>query len=109
MRIDVLGDESISKQARIYAEYRLFAALPYVMDTSRVPAARVVLRQIDHDRKCPAVSCAVVIELDTGESFNLAAMGDHPYAAINRMIEQLKNDPPRFEGALMSEPSDAAR
>lgn len=98
MRIDVLGDDTISRQARTYAEYRLFAALPYVIDISRVSSARVVLQHVDQDERCSRVSCAVEIELDTGEVLRVTATGDHPYAAINRMIDELKDDAqPRLE------------
>lgn len=101
MRIDVLGDESISRQARTYAEYRLFAALPAVVDPDRVRGSQVVLRQSGADRRCARVSCAVTIELDTGEVIGLTATGDHPYAAINRMIDQLRHDAlvPHHQGA----------
>jgi ribosome-associated translation inhibitor RaiA len=92
MRIDVLGDDTISRQARTYAEYRLFAALPYVIDISRIRSSRVVLRHVDQDERCSRVSCAVEIELDTGEVLRVTAAGDHPYAAINRMIDELKDD-----------------
>jgi ribosome-associated translation inhibitor RaiA len=92
MRIDVLGDDSISRQARIYAEYRLFAALPYVIDITRVSSSRVVLQTIDQDQRCSRVSCAVEIELDTGEVLRVTATGDHPYAAINCMIDELKDE-----------------
>ena len=94
MRIDVLGDDSISRQARVYAEYRLFAALPYVIDITRVRGSRVVLHVVDQDQKCSKVSCAVEIELDTGELLRVSATGDHPYAAINRMIDELKDNTP---------------
>ena len=99
MRIDVLGDESISRQARTYAEYRLFAALPYVVDPSRVRRARVVLHVIDPEQRCAQVACSVTIELDGGEELALSVTGAHPYAAINRMIDQLRDDAMQWEGA----------
>ena len=36
MRIEIVGDDSISGQARAYAEYRLFAALSQALDTRQV-------------------------------------------------------------------------
>ena len=45
MRIEVLGYDTISAQARTYAEYRLFAELSRVADTNRVRHARLVLRR----------------------------------------------------------------
>jgi ribosome-associated translation inhibitor RaiA len=92
MRIDVLGDDSISRQARTYAEYRLFAALPNVTDITRVRSSRVILQPVDRDQRCSRVSCAVEIELDSGEVVRVTATGDHPYAAINRMIDELKDE-----------------
>ena len=93
MRIEVVGDDSISRQARTYAEYRVFAALPYVLDPSRVRSARVVLHVINPEQRTAHVSCAVSIELDDGEQLGLSAIGAHPYAAINRLVDQLRNDP----------------
>ena len=36
MRIEVVGGDTISQQARTYAEYRVFAALTQVADAERV-------------------------------------------------------------------------
>ena len=90
MRIDVIGDESISRQARTYAEYRLFAALSEVLDTSRVRSASLVLRRIKSGRHCDGVLCTLTVELDGGKVARLRASGDHPYAAINRAVERLR-------------------
>jgi ribosome-associated translation inhibitor RaiA len=92
MRIEVLGDHSISQQARSYAEYRLFAALSQVVDTGRVRRARLVLRRTKQLRDCERVSCTVTIEIDTDEVRRIRTTGDHPYAAINRAIERLRDD-----------------
>jgi hypothetical protein len=93
MHIDVVGDESISLQARSYAEYRLFAALPFVVDASRVRRALMLLRRTDDDR-CPGTVCAVSIELDNDEVLRLRTTAAHPYAAINRAIDRLRYDGP---------------
>jgi hypothetical protein len=45
MRIEIVGDDSMSAQARTYAEYRLFAALSQVVDTNQVRSASLVLRR----------------------------------------------------------------
>ena len=45
MRIEVFGYDTMSAQARMYAEYRLFAELSRVADTNRVRHARLVLRR----------------------------------------------------------------
>ena len=92
MRIDVSGDESISRQARIYAEYRLFAALSAAVDSRRVRRAWMVLRRVNSKRHGEAVWCTVTIERDGGEVSRLRASGAHPYAAINRAVERLRSN-----------------
>jgi ribosome-associated translation inhibitor RaiA len=95
MRIEVIGDESISRQARIYAEYRLFAALSLVVDTDRVADARLILRHRKDGRTCDRVSCTVLVLLEGGGMLRLRTSGDHPYAAINRAVERLRERGPR--------------
>lgn len=90
MRIDVIGDDSISLQARTYAEYRLFAALSGIVDGSRVRSTSLVLRRSRTTRHCDAVLCTVTIEFESGEVTRLTASGDHPYAAINRAVDCLR-------------------
>src|SRR5688500_2386282 len=89
MRIEVLGEHSISQQARSYAEYRLFAVLSQVVDSGRVRHARLVLRRTKHGRDSECVSCTVTIEIDTDDMFRITTTGDQPYAAINRAMERL--------------------
>jgi ribosome-associated translation inhibitor RaiA len=86
MRIEVVGEDTISAQARIYAEYRLFAALSQVMDTNRIRHARLTLR---HSRAGESVSCTVTVDIQDGESLRIQTSAEHPYAAINRAIERL--------------------
>jgi hypothetical protein len=62
MRIEIIGDESISRQACTYAEYRLFAALSQVLDTNRVRNASLVLRRAKSRRHCDGVVCTVAVE-----------------------------------------------
>jgi ribosome-associated translation inhibitor RaiA len=90
MRINIVGDDSISRQARVYAEYRLFAALSQVLDTTRVRKASLVLRRARSSRHCDAVSCIVRVELNDGEITRLRTVGEHPYAAINRAVERIR-------------------
>jgi hypothetical protein len=47
MRIQVLGDHTISQQARTDAEYRVFAALTQLAGADHVRGASVVLRHLD--------------------------------------------------------------
>ena len=89
MRIEVLGEHSISQQARSYAEYRLFAVLSQVADTGRVRHARLVLGRTKHGQDSQRVSCTVTIEVDRDDMFRISTTGDHPYAAINRAMERL--------------------
>src|SRR5918992_999997 len=90
MRIEVRGEHSISQQARSYAEYRLFAVLSQVVDTGRVRHARLVLRRTKHGRESQRVSCTVTVEIDSDDMFTISTVGDHPYAAINRAMERLR-------------------
>lgn len=90
MRIEVVGDDSISREARTYAEYRLFAALSQVVDISQVRSASLVLRRAKSSRHCDGVMCTVTVELNGGEVTRLRTSGNHPYAAINRAVERLR-------------------
>lgn len=89
MRIEVLGEETISAQARTYAEYRLFAVLSQAVDTSRVRHARVTLKRRTHHPSRESVSCAVAVDIEDAEPLRIQTSGAHPYAAINRAIERL--------------------
>jgi ribosome-associated translation inhibitor RaiA len=93
MCIDVIGDDSISTQARTYAEYRLFAALSQGVGTGQVRSASIVLRRAKSRRNGEGVVCAVTVELNEGEVSRLKASGAHPYAAINRAVERLQLRP----------------
>jgi ribosome-associated translation inhibitor RaiA len=90
MRIEIIGDDSISRQARTYAEYRLFAALSQAVDTRLVRSASLELCRGTSKRHGDAVFCRVTIELKGGEVSRLRASGDHPYAAINRAVQRLR-------------------
>lgn len=91
MHIQVVGEDSISAQARTYAEYRLFAALTQIFDAARVRHARLVLRRATHKRAGEAVSCTVTIEIDGAGVLRIRTTGDHSYAAINRAVERLRD------------------
>jgi ribosome-associated translation inhibitor RaiA len=90
MRIKIVGDDSISRQARAYAEYRLFAALSQVLDTGRVHNASLVLGRAKSTRRCDGVLCTVTVELNGGAVTRLRTLGEHPYAAINRAVERIR-------------------
>lgn len=94
LRIEVIGDKTISSQARTYAEYRVFAALirSAAMRTAR--SARVVLRDVLPGGTCSGVTCTVTVHCDA-ESIRVRATGAHPYAAINRAVESLRAAGPR--------------
>jgi len=90
MRIKVVGDEWISRQARTYAEYRLFAAVSEVLETSLVRNASLLLRRAKSRRCGDGVVCTVSVELHSGEVTRLSTFGEHPYAAINRAVGRLR-------------------
>jgi ribosome-associated translation inhibitor RaiA len=90
MRIEVVGENTISQQARTYAEYRVFAALTQFADAERVRRARVVLRTADRGRGCDRIACTVTVALEGADSFRIRATGPHAYAAINRAVERIR-------------------
>jgi len=90
MRIKIVGDESISRQARAYAEYRLFAALSQLLDTGQVDHASLVLSRAKSTRRSGGVVCTVTVELNGGGVTRLRTFGEHPYAAINRAVDRVR-------------------
>ena len=92
MRISVSGDDSISRQARAYAEYRLFAVLTQVLGTDRIQNALLVLGRAKSRRYCDGVVCTVTVELHGGEVTRLRTFGEHPYAAINRAVDRFRRN-----------------
>jgi ribosome-associated translation inhibitor RaiA len=93
MRIEVVGHDTISSQARTYAEYRLFAELSRVVDTNRVRHARLVLQRTKDDHARDSVSCTVTVDLEGNAPLRIQTSGEHPYAAINRAVERLRAGP----------------
>ena len=89
MRIEVLGQDTISAQARTYAEYRLFAELSRFADTNRVRHACLVLRRRNDDQADESVSCTLTVDIEGGDPLRIQASAAHPYAAINRAVERL--------------------
>ena len=91
MRIEVLGEETISAQARTYGEYRLFATLSQIVDTNRVTHARLALQRRKPRRDCDQVSCTVTVAIDGINALRVQASADHPCGAINRAVERLSD------------------
>ena len=88
MRIEIIDDdESSHAQARVYAEYRLFAALAQYAQSVR--GARIVLRRVERDGACAAVVCAVTVTLEPSGYSRTRGSGPHAYAAINRAVERI--------------------
>ena len=90
MRIQVLGDDTISQQARTYAEYRVFAALTQLAGADQVTDASVVLRHVKRSGDGQVVTCMVTVTRE-GSTMRVRTTGDHPYAAINRAVERLRS------------------
>ena len=87
-RIVVIAeDDSVSPQARTYAEYRVFAAV--ARHTRSVRRIRVVLHRVENTTICNGVACIVTIDLESSGSLGIRAAGPHAYAAINRAVERL--------------------
>jgi ribosome-associated translation inhibitor RaiA len=88
MRIEVLADDTISQQARTYAEYRIFAALTQIAGAGQIQDARVVLCRTDGGGNAERVTCIVTVP--GSRSIHAWTTADHPYAAINRVVEDLR-------------------
>lgn len=108
MRLEVLGDDSISAQARTYAEYRLFAGLSQAADTQQVTHARLVLRRTAPSRTSGGVSCTVTVDIEGRGSVCVEAVEDHPYAAVNRAVDRLSEGRWRPTTGDVSPPAHAA-
>ena len=93
MHIDVVSDESIGRQARIYAEYRLFAALAPIAGARDLTGASLLLHRGRRSRLGERVVCAVAIASKAGEVARFTATGAHPYQAINRAVERVRRTP----------------
>ena len=91
MRIEVIGDDAISQQARTYAEYRVFAALTPFSD--KIRRVRVLLRRAKLGGGCEGIACTVTVALGS-DSFRIRTTGAHAYAAINRAVERIGSNPP---------------
>jgi hypothetical protein len=91
MRIEVVGGDAISQQARAYAEYRVFAALTQFADAETIRGARIVLRPAERGRGSDGVACTVTVSLAGTGSRRIRATGAHAYAAINRAVDRIND------------------
>lgn len=90
MRIDVIAnDDSITPQARAYAEYRIFAAL--ARHTRVIRRVRVELAQAERNGRVACVTCAVHLILDPSGSARARAQGVHAFGAIDRAAERISD------------------
>jgi hypothetical protein len=90
MRIEVIGEDLISPQARTYAEYRLLAALTQFSRLEHAGLAGVALRQVERKPR-PRVVCSVTVASSGWRSLRIRTTGEHAYAAINRGVERFRN------------------
>ena len=94
MRIEVVGDDTLSQQARTYAEYRVFAALTQFADGGKVERVRVMLRAVKLGSGCEGIACTVTVALQGSDAFRIRTTGPHAYAAINRAVERIRANAP---------------
>ncbi len=98
MRIDVIGtNDSITPQARAYAEYRLFATL--ARHTRAIRGVRVVLAHAEQPGSATRVTCTVDVVLEPCGSARARAQGPHALGAVDRAAERI--------GDLMAQKSAA--
>ena len=86
MRIEVVGDDTIDRQARTYAEYRVFSALTRCSD--QVRRVRVRLRQVKLGSGYESTACTVTVALGS-DSVRIRTRGPHAYAAISRAVAHI--------------------
>ncbi len=90
MQIDIVGDESIDRQTRSYAEYRLFAALAPSIALGRFSRVQLALRRATGPGDGKRIECTVNVELNDRAVTRFNAAGGHPYQAVNRAIELVR-------------------
>ena len=87
-RILVVGDDKfVNRQARTYAEYRVFSALS--RHTQKFRRVLVVLRQRDDRGTRETLACTVTVALEPSGSVRVRVTAPHVYAAINHAVERL--------------------
>jgi hypothetical protein len=100
-RIVVAGDEdTVSPQARTYAEYRVFAVV--ARHTRHVQRVRVLVERIHGNTGCERLKCGITVDLEQAGMVSVAGTGPHTCAAINRAVERLG---PALERRLEVRPS----
>jgi ribosome-associated translation inhibitor RaiA len=92
MRIEVVGEGTISQQARTYAEYRVFAALTQFSEADKVRRVRVLLRPVTLGSGREGIACSVTVTLEGTDTFRIRTTGTHAYAAINRAVERIRTN-----------------
>jgi ribosome-associated translation inhibitor RaiA len=90
MQIQVVGEDPINAQARIYAEYRFFATLTQSDIAAEVDHVRVVVRPLPRPRDGADMSCAVTVGFDHWAPLRIRTTGAHAYAAIDRAVERVR-------------------
>ena len=93
MRIEVVGEGTISQQARTYAEYRVFAALAQFSEADKIQRVRVLLRSVKLGSGCEGIVCTVTVKLVGSATCRIRTTGTHAYAAINRAVERIRTNP----------------
>ncbi|HXE81347.1 MAG TPA: hypothetical protein VNK41_11380, partial [Vicinamibacterales bacterium] len=91
MQIQVSGDDTISRQARTYAEYRVFGVLAHLAGAADAIQARVALRYRPGRPKSGSVTCTVAVILAGVPALRIRTRAPHAYAAINRAVERLRS------------------
>jgi hypothetical protein len=92
MRIEVVGEGTISQQARTYAEYRVFAALTQCSEADKVRRVRVLLRPVKLGSGGEGIACTVSVAQEGSDPFRIRTTGAHAYAAINRAVERIRTN-----------------
>ena len=92
MRIEVVGEGTISQQARTYAEYRVFAALTRFSEADKIQRVRVLLRPVKLGSDCEGIVCTITVKMVGSATCRIRTTGTHAYAAINRAVERIRTN-----------------
>lgn len=90
MRIEVVAEGTIDRQARTYAEYRVFDALTQFSEADKVQRVRVLLRAVKR-RGDESIACTVILVLEGSAPCRIRTIGRHAYAAINCAVDRLRS------------------
>ena len=89
VRVEVLGEDTISSQARVYADTECSLRSRKLQRFRRFDALVSCFVQSMERAAAIALSCTVTVALDGADPLRVRTIGAHAYAAINRAVERI--------------------